>query len=159
MGHPRLPDLHIPSDPALLAYVAGLLDGEGCIRIHSSFEPATSRSLSHSLRIGIANTDERLMLWLSDTFGGGLHEKKRRGSRSPNWKPCFDWSLHSHQAEAFLRSVEPYLVIKKAQAQLALRFRDLGRHRWKGRTLDPDVVRQRTEMKQHMHLLNKRGVA
>ena len=157
MGAPRLPPLKVPTDPAVLGYLAGLVDGEGSIGITSAFQRGKSRSRSHTLRVSITNTSETLIAWLSDTIGGGLRLK--RDSRKANWKPGYDWMLYAAQAEQVLLAVLPYLVIKRDQARIALEFRAVGRGGWVGRALDPVVVEKREALKQKIHLLNARGIA
>ena len=43
MGAARLPLLTLPDNPAVLGYLAGLIDGEGCIRITSAREAIKRR--------------------------------------------------------------------------------------------------------------------
>jgi len=161
MGGPRLPRTVLPDDPALLAYLAGIIDGEGSINITSTKAP-NSRNVSHALRMSVTNTSEALMVWLIDTFGSG--RQMSRNTNPGKWATRYDWVVYGHQAEVVLRAVLPYLVIKRDQARLALEFRGIGRTqkpylhiRGGAPALDPDVVIEREDIKRRLSVLNRRG--
>jgi hypothetical protein len=161
MGGKRFPAAIVPTDPAVLGYLAGIIDGEGCIGITSAKGPA-SRNTSHALRLYVTSTSEELMVWLIDTFGAG--RRVSRNEKPGKWATRYDWVVYGHQAEQLLRTVLPHLVIKQAQARLALEFRSLSReqkpyaHKRGGApALDESVVIEREELKRQMSILNRRG--
>ena len=157
MGYPRVPDLQMPEDPAALGYLAGIVDGEGCITIRRAFNKDTSRSTSHSVVVTVATCDPRMAEWLATIVGGGtVHVDK---SRRPGWKPRITWTLTGRNVAAFLAPIRPYLVLKGEQADVALALRRLSQGRWQGRRLAAGVVEEREALKQQIHVLNKRGVA
>lgn len=93
-----------------LAYLAGYFDGEGCVSI-------TGRSLSAR----ITNTHLPSLVRLQATFGGSIHSPMPlQGHRQKH-----QWSTYGAHAEVFLRAIVPHLHEKKAQAFLALRWREL----------------------------------
>ena len=104
-----------------LQYIAGIVDGEGTIDINRRRPSHCNRlkSEEYCLRVGVVNTYLPLMHLLKAQFGGSL------SSRQPqlNHKVCYSWALVSKQAETFLSLVAPYLVVKRAQAELGLEFR------------------------------------
>ncbi len=105
-----------------LAYIAGLFDGEGCVNIHTSKHKSGQY---HDLRVFINNTAPELLLFCSRIFGGKLRLCKRQLPEHD----LYHWELYATRAETFLRAVEPYLILKKDKAALALSFRALGRGR------------------------------
>ena len=110
-------------DAVTLAYVAGLLDGEGSIVIGVS-KPSTSRgnkSPSHWLQVGVTNTDRKLIDWLLLTFGGHISDNSHSPSRKKQ-RPCWAWRIMGNQAKTFLEAIHPYLRIKCEQAELAIDF-------------------------------------
>lgn len=102
--------LRIPDDPAVRAYLAGLLDGEGCITIR----PAPKRSV----QVQIANTDESLMRWL-EGFGGFVYSQRYENRRGAACK--HSWQINSRRdVSAFLTALLPYMRIKTEKARRAI---------------------------------------
>lgn len=102
-------EIVIPNEPTVVAYLAGLIDGEGSINRSSN-----SRS-GKNWRIQIAMTDEAVIRWLGDVLGGSVTERKRqRPHHKRNWR----WLL-MRQSEVLelLRAVLPYLRVKHDHAE------------------------------------------
>jgi hypothetical protein len=97
--------LNLPTDEAVLAYVAGLFDGEGCITRQSN-----------CVRLQLAMTDESVIRWLGE-IGGTVKERRVAGNR----RPCWVW-LVMRQTEVWevLLAVQPFLRVKASQARRAL---------------------------------------
>lgn len=98
-----------------LAYVAGIIDGEGHIGLHCR----NDRKLRYRLRVSVSNTNEWLIQWLHFNFEGYVYEVIMK---NPKWKKQWKWSLSSNMAMEFLKLVYPYLRIKKPQAEIAIEF-------------------------------------
>lgn len=137
----------------MLGYLAGVIDGEGCIHVSSAFGPK-SINVSHNIRVTVVNTDERLMDWLLLAVGGSVG---RRGGTSskPHWKPRFAWSVYAQNAAALLEALLPYLLLKREQAELVLALRRLGGG--SGPSLDAELVQKRIELAQRIGELNQKG--
>ena len=101
-----------------LAYVAGIVDGEGCITIGADHRKRNPDRPCWRLRVCVANTNEWLMHYLKFAFGGGI-SVKQSGGRT---RPCYEWTLHRGKAADFLVLILPYLKLKKPQAELAIKF-------------------------------------
>ncbi|NMC77028.1 MAG: hypothetical protein GYA60_07035 [Candidatus Methanofastidiosa archaeon] len=97
------------------AYLAGIIDGEGCIGI---FAGKSNGSASLIVRIGMCSyeTISTIAKWIGCPV---LKEKKRR-----EYQQLWLIQLTFQQAEDVLKAVLPYLITKKEQAQLALDFRE-----------------------------------
>lgn len=104
-----------------LAYVAGLFDGEGSIVIGCGKNKKGRVAPSYWLQVGITNTDRELIDWLHQTFGGHISDNSHSPSRR-NQRACWAWRIMSTHALIFLRSIDPFLRVKKAQAELAIKF-------------------------------------
>jgi len=115
--------IRIPEDERILAYVAGIVDGEGHIGINPSSPGAFKLTWSYSAQMTIVNTDARLMTWLVATFGSSVacHNPHRPG----HWKLTYAWHLSGENLRRFLLAIRPYLLIKGEQADLALALFDL----------------------------------
>lgn len=129
----------------ILAYTAGLFDGEGSIVIGvSPPNPKYEHSNpNHWLQVGITNTDKQLIDWLHNYFGGHISDNSHSPSRK-NQRPCWAWCVMSNQAMKFLQSILPYLQSKKAQAELAIEFQAI---RKKGK-ITTEILRERDAYKQ-----------
>lgn len=88
-----------------LAYVAGYIDGEGCVYYKST--PV----------VEVQNTYPDTLVELRRTFGGNI---RRRLSRREHARTTFTWTVHGHNARHCLVSVKPFLIEKRRQAELVL---------------------------------------
>lgn len=103
----------------VLAYTAGLLDGEGCIGINKRGDNSGYR-----LTVFIANTDGRMIDFLINNFNFTSYTKQS-GHNNKKWRICWRWCLSGVGAKLFLIDLLPYLIIKKEQAIYAIEFQTL----------------------------------
>jgi hypothetical protein len=113
----RRPTITVPTDPAVLAYLAGIIDADGSIVLRRGAE-------RQALKVLVANTSPDLMDWLQETFGGRVHWADTRpdtGHRIVGTKPAGQWVV-PRVVDSFrlLTAIEPYLVIKRSKAQAGL---------------------------------------
>lgn len=99
-----------------LAYVAGFLDGDGSIQIHSQRQP--KRNPFYSLVISAGNADLPLLEWLQGLCGGDIHHRPPKA----NHQRRFEWRVTGVGAESLLRRIRPWLRVKSVQAWLGLEF-------------------------------------
>jgi hypothetical protein len=103
--------LRLP-DAIGLAYLAGIVDGEGSIR-------SGGYNTKTDWQITVSNTDPNLMEWLK-TIGGRVYVPSM-ASNQLGHKQCFTWSVHrSNEVVALLMALLPYLIIKREPARRAL---------------------------------------
>jgi hypothetical protein len=102
-----------------LAYIAGLIDGEGTIGF--GFK-AKGDIATYTLRLRVGMSDENTIRWLQRTsgFGSVTFRDLSRRRRQTHWV----WSVFSNQAASVLREVLPYLMVKKQQAELGILFQN-----------------------------------
>ncbi len=108
----------------LLAYFAGIVDGEGCIRAMRSFytrRKTGERVLAYSASVVVVNTNRPLLKLFKANFGGSIHPRKLVRNR----KPCFSWHIGNRAAAVFLERLLPYLREKKRQAVVAIHCQKL----------------------------------
>jgi hypothetical protein len=143
-----------------LAYVAGIIDGEGWISIKNRTIKNGNRN--YALKVGVGNTNEWLINWLKFSFGGSVCLKKKW---LVNQKQQWIWDLSTKQASEFLKLILPYLRLKKPQAELAISFQSRRKYRgnpnWKikgkRRMSDAEIALDEAD-KTLMHSYNKRGI-
>lgn len=97
------------------AYVAGLIDGDGCF----STSHNGSGYLNISLRL--VNRDKPTLNWLALKFGGTV-VSKGNVNIPDHWNPTYQWVVSSGPLKELLPEIIPYLRIRKAQAELTLDF-------------------------------------
>ena len=109
---------------AQMAYLAGILDGEGSFIIGCyAFSKKTGVPHFHTT-IQVTSTDKVLIEWLVDNFGGKLSTYTAR-QLSNNFKRIpFRWTIHSDRVKHLCECTLPYLVIKKDQAQIMIDMRN-----------------------------------
>jgi hypothetical protein len=150
--------------PMELAYLAGIIDGEGYIGIDSCYK-RKGRQSTHQLRVGVVNTSPELIMWLKETFGGSW--SKREKPMSEKHSQCYQWRAEAKIAENILRLVVPFLIIKCEQVRVALMFRETfttdnlifehENHRFKGTVVKGEIIELRKELRSQMLELNRRG--
>jgi hypothetical protein len=107
VAHPRfLPaTVTVPGDVAVIAYTAGMLDGEGHI--------ASGAVSKQRYRIAIYSTDSEVIHWLRDRWGGGL---VRCSQRKNGWLPIWQWQLwRLADVCRVLSATRPYMQIIRKQ--------------------------------------------
>lgn len=134
-----------------LAYLAGIIDGEGCIECRFlSGRPAKHTSLSILLIVG--NTDVRLINWLTATWGGRVHLLRRGGIRD-----MWVWRLPIRSNRELIEAVRPFLKLKREQIILALEAADLSIARGGGRRVPAGNLARRHAIVEEVALLKRTG--
>lgn len=114
------------SRATLLAYCAGVVDSDGTIGVkrqtYSMRIIGDSAQPSYSERVCVRQVEPQAIHLLHELFGGYLSvcdPSARRG------KPLFQWQVTDRKAARTLRSLLPYLRIKRAQAENCLALRQI----------------------------------
>lgn len=148
----------MPTDPAILGYAAGIIDGEGTIGIKLQKNGHNPNAIYHTFKVRASNTDRRLIDWMQETFGGSVATKipKQR-----NRKVSYYWSIPSGTGTVFLRAVRPYLRVKGEQADVALALAATKLRTGNGVAgmLTDELFDYRESLRRRMMELNYRGVA
>lgn len=126
-----------------LAYIAGLFDGEGCISIDGELK----------LRVCIMNTNSDIIYWVKEIFGGHTYLKPKNQAQN---KDNYEWKVTGNKAVKVIRTLFPYLRIKKEEAIIALRFgktlKPLGQQY---RPIPPHIRLERIWLRNSLKLLRK----
>ena len=157
------------------AYLAGLIDGEGCITMtafSSKYMPDTKTKLrgkrSTLVRVFIIMCDGRNIFdWLRNITGSGYTFFRKRPNKHPTWKDSYGIIWHGKDAKEMLIEIFPYLRLKTRQAQLIIdwvtKSQDLIHNpRWKkgtkgGIAFSPDVLKYRDSVIDEIRALNRKG--
>ena len=135
-------------------YLAGIIDGEGCIYIKKSTyrlrNPKYNDCInpSYSIRLQVKMNDERVLQILKNKFGGTLYKEKRiyisKLSIEHNIKTnrlMWVWQCGDRNATKALKKLLPFLIIKKEQAKNALKLsiiKDWKNRKW--RTYPKNII-------------------
>jgi len=107
----------------LLSYIAGFVDGEGCITIikHNTHSKAGGKSPHYQSAVAIAMTDPRVLEIIQKNFGGSLRKRDKSASwKKKHWKQVYHWSIVAQQAIPFIKAIRPYLILKAEEADIAI---------------------------------------
>lgn len=133
-----------------LAYFAGIVDGEGNIRIRHSYNVRNGQKWQ--VVMGVSNTNKKLIDWIVSNFGGRVYSRTRKA----NWKKSYEWELSCRKASAVLQLIEPYLLLKKEQARLCI---DLQNRLIVGKgKLSEEELKLRKDVLDVIKNLNQKGV-
>ena len=138
-----------------LGYLAGMIDGEGCINYYKSKSKSSKIGYTFVARLFITNTNLECLLYLQRLFGfGALRERTKQARRKKSWNLDFA----PRETRVILEAVQPYLIIKKQQAQLMIEFlKSCVWGRKRGFVLSQSVIDCRHKLFNTMKDLNHRG--
>lgn len=117
------------------AYIAGLIDGEGCISLNKQTRKKTG-FVNYFPYISIANKNLEILKWIEEITGLG---KIRRLTPPPpskrtekwrqrpwTWSNCYTYGVNNHAScYRFCIDIGPYMKIKKEHIDLLLEFLEI----------------------------------
>ena len=140
-----------------LEYIAGIVDGEGCISIHVNRARAARFANQQPrvvMQLAVSNCYKPLIDALHQQFGGTIN--RHQDYHNPNARPNWRWCLSEQAACKLVSKLFPYLFIKAKQAALLLMLGKMkalnGRHR-----LSNAQVKERLRIAKMCSRLNRRG--
>ena len=119
----------MPPDPVTLlsdlelSYLAGLIDGEGCITI-------TNTGLSFGPNLAISMTHAGVMYWVAERLCLRVWRPSIAHPK-PHYRPQYKVQVVGVRCGLLCQRLLPYLIVKREQAQIAMDFAatlDKGRH-------------------------------
>ena len=143
------------ADSHFYAWLAGFVDGEGTLYIANKFNKSGDNR--YDLQLRIANTCLETMVYISkqtdrklDSYIGHL--------KHPIAKPCYSIRWFNHNALNIINKIEPYLITKKRQAQIARDFKFYMPHVGSGaRVVNLFERTGRGICREEMKILNRKG--
>lgn len=138
--------------PLTLEYIAGFVDGEGTIAI-GKHKKGTYRPI-----FSISNTDLQILKDIRKYFSITTKLSIKRHKKA-NWKPCYDLRVNGiDECKSIAMLLEPYLRIKKEQAQIIMQYpranpMQVGAHTVKDFSTETLIQKLRNRISK----LNKRG--
>lgn len=143
-----------------LAWAAGIIDGEGHIRL-TLCKPGINRRATpgYQLCLAVRMTCEATIRRLYLIFGSGTVIPVR--PRNPQkHKPTFQWRVSDQGAADVLIAISPYMTTKLSQAEIGIEFRRLCRQispAGRGISYSAEMVELRRNYFDRMQRLNRKG--
>ena|SRR3990167_6965356 len=146
-----------------LQYLAGFVDGEGWIGVYRAIPNGLQqKSARYTLEVGIGQTlkGQELFDYLEETYGGyvSFYQPKTK-----NAKAQCKYVVTGDNALRLLEKIEPYLILKKEQANICIRFQreksGLNKkfNNFRGKLVPPHITKKRESYYQALKLLNFKG--
>ncbi len=97
-----------------LVYLAGIVDGEGCLTSNK-----TSQNGRFRPRFTVTSTFQPLIAWCKMLWGGKYYVTHPKNTKK---KTSYTWIVHTNQAIELIKCLLPYLKIKKREAKVFISF-------------------------------------
>lgn len=157
------------SSNGIYKYVAGLIDGDGTITISK-----ISKNKKYRAIIKVYNCNPKIISILNNAIKNApiiINPSKKEGSVrirkyskkiNPHWRNCITWSVGDNKAYYLLKKILPFLYLKKKQALLLLKFKNIrdqfssAQRRWNIK-LNNKIKIKLEKIKNKCNILNERG--
>ena len=106
-----------------IAYLAGIVDGEGCFYIGNVKQGKYGSGYQWHSMLKITSCDEILILWLEKTFGGSKDSRYRWTSKRAFTRPVFNWQATGEMLDYILPQIHKYLIIKRPHCEVMIQYR------------------------------------
>ncbi len=140
-------DTYIMSE-AFTAYVAGFFDGEGSISIKN-----TGKNTSYRLSISIGQRRPEPLFMIQSRWGGSIGKREIGKREANNFSTLL---MFSKQAVSFIKDIYPYLVVKRKQAEIAIKFQE-GKENTGRRGMSIGRKEEEATMKREIEFINGYG--
>ena len=94
-------------------YLAGFIDGEGCITIERKL---SNKKHYATPAVLITNSHFGILDAIRAQYGGYISYRPAHGKNRETWR----WSIHARMARRLLKDIYPYLIVKKSQAEIVM---------------------------------------
>ena len=104
------------------AYLAGLVDGEGCLNFYHMTSRTCTLGYTFVARMTITNKDVETLMWIRQRLGMGRVRQKPIDRKFPNRGPAYDLTFCAREVKFLLPHILPYMRIKRKQGELVLAY-------------------------------------
>ena len=131
------------------AYTAGIIDGEGCIRIIPYLG-----GITYKVTVEVRMCEVGAIQYIHSYFGGKI---ALRGSDNEKHRDVWSWLVHGSKACTFLKRIAPHLQVKRRHAEIAIMCGETAEYSHAG-YVPEDILAFREKCFQELTRLNVRGV-
>lgn len=101
----------------MYGYIAGIIDGEGCIGIHKVIKESC---LTYRPNVSVGMADKEPLYLLQSLYGGNITVRNRE---KDGWLYLYCWQASKEDVvRKLLLDIKSYLLVKNRQADLCLEF-------------------------------------
>jgi len=129
-----------------LAYIAGIIDGEGSIILRR-------KPKQNELFMVVVNTNKNIIKWLRKITKIGTI--KQREVRNIKWRQVWEWNTAAENTTKILWAIYPYLIIKKEHAKIAIEYQSLAKHGGGPNRYTPAEKERREQLVKELGELNQ----
>ena len=141
--------------PVEVAYLAGIIDGEGCFYIGHIKQGKYGTCHQWHCLIKITSCDKILIDWLREHFNGCSENRYRWTAKKAFYRPVYSWTLGGEALNHFLPLLQPFLVIKQEHCKVMIEIRKTFKN-WGSRRLPENILKKRITLMKEMRKLNSR---
>lgn len=147
-----------------LAYIAGFVDGEGCITISKSRHHTKNNGVKTYFRatLNISQKNPEILEWIHEVLPFGYLEPPTKSIKT--WCNCWKLIWTDYTVLPILQSLLLFLRVKRQQAEIVIEFLEniekyKGRHDDNGnfKSLPEGIMHWRSQMQDKIHKLNRGG--
>ncbi len=106
-----------------IAYMAGIVDGEGSITIGNYSSNKKTGILHYQTILGITNTSKDLLDWIHKTFGGNVWKYSAKQTPKNSRQECYRWVATGDLLTHICELIHPFVICKKKQVEIMLAMR------------------------------------
>ncbi len=145
-------------DPLHLAYLAGIIDGEGCFFIGKLPRKEGDGYVNDHYRglLKICTTDKPLLDWLIEVFDGTQSAATKYQPKAQISRMVYNWNVTGERLLDICHQVFPYLVIKKKQCEIMIKFRNTYTERIGNTKIKPENLDIRAQCLIDIRQINSR---
>jgi len=125
------------------AYLAGFFDGEGFICLRYYIGKRMPKGIK--LECGLVNTNLEILVETQTAFGGNISPMNRGVFRQN--RPCYQLQFAAKQSYLFLKTLYPYLKLKRVEADIAFSFQERKDKRKFGERTEEDIAFEEEQRK------------
>jgi hypothetical protein len=143
-----------------LAWIAGFMDGEGTITI-KKYARYKGQSIRYQAYMCICQATEdnesalKALELVQKNFGGSIYPQSK--SKDTNARSSHQWLVVSSTAVDCVKQLLPYLVVKRKQAELLIKYGEGINSKRGAKRLTDEILQQRYDYWYEMRKLNVRG--
>lgn len=156
----------VDTQKLFLSWLAGFIDGEGTISITRKNPQTMNRTYHKTYRayLSIANTSGEIMNLiqenLSSMAGRSIGTLGEYGGKNPKHKRYYLFSVNKMLDLVWvLRTVQPYLILKKSQAEMVISFLSSREEKLGKKHFGSDITANEIKIFDNIRILNKRGAS
>lgn len=140
-----------------LAYLAGIIDGEGSIYIGNFSKNKKTGAKYYQTAIEVTNTEKLLIDWLLENFGGRSYTYTKNQLPKNSNKEVYRWIIAGDLLTNLCHLLLPYSIIKKKEYEIMIKMRKTYELTGLGKNLTQEILDERQRYLKEMQSLHCRN--